>query len=340
MRPTDALSHPEDWGTTTVRRSVDFKRGVSWSKDQEHSEPGMGRVPVIGISNVQRTLELDDLLYLSGLNPAVVEKKRVTAGWTVLVGSNGNRARIGNAVIIREDADFLFASFLLGVKPKTNSDLSPEYFYRWLSSEQTQGYLSASSEGTTGLNNLSHSFFRAMAISVPPPDEQSSIACILDAVDMMVECTRAAVKRAQDLRRGLMQAAFEFALSKEPKKHTDAGVIPQSWEAIKGKQAFIVVTGGCSSVDALRLPRNGAAPDAWFMKVDDFNLPSNRRTISMYENWISCRRQSYLQATPARCISNRKARRGHLEKQSAHHRGPHRTGPQSHGAKGASRNPA
>jgi type I restriction enzyme S subunit len=37
---------------------------------------------------------------------------------------------------------------------------------------------------------------------------------------------------------------------------------------------------GCSSVDALRRPRNGAAPDAWFMKVDDdFNLPLNRRTI-------------------------------------------------------------
>jgi hypothetical protein len=97
MRPTDALPHPVDWDITTVRRSVDLKRGVSWSKEQEHAGPGIGRVPVIGIGNVQRTLELDDLLYLSGVKPAVVEKKRVTAGWTVLVGSNGNRVRIGNA---------------------------------------------------------------------------------------------------------------------------------------------------------------------------------------------------------------------------------------------------
>jgi hypothetical protein len=92
MRPTDALPHPEDWGTTTVARGVDLRRGVSWSKNQEHAEPGIGRVPVIRIGNVQRTLELEDLLYLSGLKPAVIEKKRVTAGWTVLVGSNG----IGN----------------------------------------------------------------------------------------------------------------------------------------------------------------------------------------------------------------------------------------------------
>jgi type I restriction enzyme, S subunit len=120
------------------------------SKPQEHPEPGIGRVLVIGIGNVQKTLELEDLLYLLGLKPAVIEKKRVTAGWTVLVGSNGNRARIGNAVIVTEDADFLFASFLLGAKPKTNSGLNAEYFYRWLSSEQTQGYLSASSEGLPG----------------------------------------------------------------------------------------------------------------------------------------------------------------------------------------------
>jgi hypothetical protein len=71
----------------------------------------------------------------------------------------------------------------------------------------------------------------------------------------------------------------DFAFSKEPEKHTDAGMIPESWDAIKGKNAFVVVTGGSSSVDALRRPREGEVPDAWFMKVDDFNLPTNRRRI-------------------------------------------------------------
>src|SRR4051812_25453190 len=99
MRPTDALPHPTDWSVSTVRESVDIERGVSWSKDQEHSEPREGTVPVIGIGNVQDTLRLDDLLYLSGINPAVIKKKRVTAGWTVMVGSNGNRDRVGNAVL-------------------------------------------------------------------------------------------------------------------------------------------------------------------------------------------------------------------------------------------------
>lgn len=279
MRPTDAIPHPADWTTTTVGRSVEVKRGVSWSKEQEHRAPGVGRVPVIGISNVQSQMELQDLVYLSGLKPAVVQKARVSAGWTLMVGSNGNRARIGNAVLIREDADYLFASFLIGTRPKEESGLRDEYFYRWLSSEQVQAYLSSSSEGTTGLNNLSHSFFRAMSIPHPRGAEQSAIAHILDAVDAAIERIRGTVERARDLRRGILQAAFEFVGSTEQGKSTDAGRIPRSWDAMKGRDAFAIVTGGCSSVDALRLPRAGEAPDAWFMKVDDFNDPANRRSI-------------------------------------------------------------
>lgn len=232
MRPTDALPHPPDWQTATVRRSVEIKRGVSWSKEQEHSQPAPGRVPVIGIRNVQDRLDLTDLVYLSGLNSAAVEKARVSAGWTVMVGSNGNRDRIGNAVLVREDTEFLFASFLIGAKPIASGNLNPEYFFRWLSTEQVQAYLSASSEGTTGLNNLSHSFFRAMSIPVPPPDEQAAIARILDAVDTALERTRVAAERAQEVKRSLVQRVFSDGLLGKPKKRTPIGYLPQSWEAV------------------------------------------------------------------------------------------------------------
>jgi hypothetical protein len=67
MRPTDALPHPEDWNTAVVGRCVEVKRGVSWSKDQEHAAPYEGAVPVIGIINVQDRLLLDKVLYLASL---------------------------------------------------------------------------------------------------------------------------------------------------------------------------------------------------------------------------------------------------------------------------------
>ncbi len=232
MRPTDAFPHPADWSTTTVARSVEVKRGVSWSKDQEHAQPRADRVPVIRIGNVQERLELDDILYLSGLKPAAVENKRVTAGWTIFVGSNGNRARIGNPVLVKEDAGFLFASFLIGARPRSDSGLSPWFFYRWLSTEQVQAYLSASSEGTTGLNNLSHSFFKAMAIPVPPPNEQYAISRILDAVDTALERTGAAVERARKVKRAVVQRVFTEGLRGELQRKTAIGLVPRSWQVV------------------------------------------------------------------------------------------------------------
>ncbi len=165
-------------------------------------------MPVIGIKNIQDRLELNDLLYLSGLSSSDVEKARVSANWTVIVGSNGNRNRIGNAQLIRNDAGFLFASFLIGAKPKSDSGLRPDYFFRWLSSEQVQSYLSASAEGTTGLSNLSHSFFKSMSIPVPPPEEQAAIARILGAVDTALERTRETVQSAEDLQGVVLEDAF------------------------------------------------------------------------------------------------------------------------------------
>lgn len=250
MRPTDAMLHPEDWGTTTVGKSVEVKRGVSWSKDQEHAQPRGDRVAVIRIGNVHGRLELDDLLYLSGLKPAAVESKRVTAGWTVIVGSNGNRARVGNAVLVRNDAEFLFASFLLGAKPKGDSELSPEYLYRWLSTEQVQAYLSASSEGTTGLNNLSHSFFRAMGIPVPPPDEQAAIARMLDAADAALEHTRVAVERAREVKRAVLQRFFYEALGETAYADRPRRKLSPGWSLV------------ATEILLAEEPKNGISPEA------------------------------------------------------------------------------
>ena len=212
MKPTDALPHPEDWRTSTVGKAVDVKRGISWSKEQEHLVPRDGAVPVIRIGNVQGRLILDDLIYISGLKPKAVEKKRVGADWTVMVGSNGNRQRIGNAVRVDKDVDFVIASFLIAAKPRIDSGIIPEFFFRWVCSEQVQAYLTASSEGSTGLSNLSHDFFESMAIPFPKPEEQGALTRVLDDVDTALERTRNAVACARELDHSLLHDLFEKGL--------------------------------------------------------------------------------------------------------------------------------
>ena len=205
MKPTDPLPHPPDWTVSTVGCEVEIRRGVSWSKGQETTEAKDYTVPVLRISNIQARLELDDILHLAGVPEKARRMKKASKHWSVIVGSNGNRNRIGNAVFINEETEFLFASFLIAAKPKEDSALLPEFFFRWLNAYEIQARISASAEGSTGLSNLSHDFLKAMAVAFPQPDEQGAIAHILDAVDAAIERTRIASDKAERLETGLLE---------------------------------------------------------------------------------------------------------------------------------------
>lgn len=208
MLPTDPLEHPQEWKVVKVGDVVEIRRGISWSKDQEESEPKQSNNPVIKIGNVQEHLDLSDILYIRGLPPKAVTAKKVTKDWSIVVGSNGNRARIGNAVYITEDMDYLFASFLIAVKPMEDSGITPKFFFEWLSSKGVQERLSMTSEGSTGLSNLSHNFFKAMHIAFPKPKEQVAIVRILEKVDLVIARTQEVLEKVHRVKRGLMQEIF------------------------------------------------------------------------------------------------------------------------------------
>ncbi|MHB8643630.1 MAG: restriction endonuclease subunit S [Gaiellaceae bacterium] len=268
MKPSEALPHPPEWQTATIGRVIEVKRGISWSKEQEQQIAGDGAVPVIRVGNVQDRLILDDVLFIRGLKPQAVGSKRVTAGWSILVGSNGNKARIGNAVLVADDTDYLFASFLLAARPRAGAGISARFFYRWLTTERVQSYLSASSEGTTGLSNLSHSFFRSMTIAYPEEDEQEEIARVLDAVDATLRATRKARDAAVALRRQLAEELLARGTRGERQKKTPVGFVPQSWEVVHLKELIVSFQYGLS----VAMQASGALPILRMGNVQDGDI--------------------------------------------------------------------
>lgn len=157
----------------------------------------------------------------------------------------------------------------------------PRFLFYLACSHELRGRAAARMEGSTGRQRVPDDVFdRRLLVPIPGPDEQAAIARVLDAVERVTERTRDAVEAAIVTRRALMQAAFNCEMTSESRKNTDAGKIAQSWEALKGKQAFSVVTGGNSSVYALKPLRGSDVADAWFMKVGDFNLTENARCIT------------------------------------------------------------
>lgn len=195
----------EGWKHDKVKNQIQYKSGYTWSKEQELRQPEPGSVRVLTVTNIQEQLDLEEELYLKDVSERDKEEKAVSKDWCIAVSSNGNRKRIGNCVFIKDDTDYLFASFLTAFKPKIDSEIIPAYFYRWLSSYPVQERLSAVSEGTTGLGNLSIRFLRNLDIHYPPKTAQTTIVNILSKVDEAIEAVQDSIATAERLKKSLMQ---------------------------------------------------------------------------------------------------------------------------------------
>ena len=195
----------EGWKHDKFKNQIQYKSGYTWAKEQELRIQEPNAVRVLTVTNVQKELDLKEELYLKDVSEKDKVDKAVSKDWCIAVSSNGNRKRIGNAVFIKDDTDYLFASFLTAFRPKPNSEIIPEFFFRWLSSHFVQERLTSVSEGTTGLGNLDIRFLRNLDIYFPDKHVQTAIANILSTVDEAIASVQNSIAAAERLKKSLMQ---------------------------------------------------------------------------------------------------------------------------------------
>ena len=244
----------EGWKTDKFKNQIQYKSGYTWSKEQELKTQEPNSVRVLTVTNIQKDLDLSEELYLQGVSEKDKKEKAVSKDWCIAVSSNGNRKRIGNAVFIKDDTDYLFASFLTAFKPKDNSDILPDYFFRWLTSHNVQERITSVSEGTTGLGNLDIRYLRNIDIYFPEKQEQSAIAAMLSKVDETIASVQASIAAAERLKKSLMQNLLtgrmkpDGTLRKEDEFYVDEkfGRVPLGWEVKKGIEITSKITKGQS----------------------------------------------------------------------------------------------
>jgi len=233
---------------------IEYKSGYTWSKDQENIKKEDGSIRVLTVTNVQKTLDLRSELYLTKVSENDKIEKAVSKDWTIAVSSNGNRSRIGNAIFVENDSEYLFASFLTAFKPKVDF-LDPKYFYYWFSSNYVQQSISSVAEGSTGLSNLDIRYLRNMDIKYHnSSDEQKAIATILSKVDEAIETTKQSINSAQKLKTSLMQNLLTGKIKPDGTKRKDdefyydekLGKVPNDWEVKTFKEITSLIKRGKS----------------------------------------------------------------------------------------------
>ena len=144
----------------------------------------------------------------------------LSLGSRMLEGSGLSRFRVGDTLFAKitpcpENGKVAFVSHLpndvgLGstefivLSPRPGAD--PRFLYHLACSHAVRGRAAARMEGSTGRQRVPEEVFtKRLLVPIPESSEQAAIARILDAVDTALERTRAAVERARELRRALMQ---------------------------------------------------------------------------------------------------------------------------------------
>ena len=192
MKPIYEGALLDGWMELPLRDAIFLKRGYSWSKDQEASDPQPGTTPVIRIPNIQSRLDLSDLLYLRGVSEEDLRRSAVSKGWILFVASNGNVDRIGDSVLVDCDMRMVFASFLMGMTPKDPSQLRPEFLALWLKIHNVHEAFSKTSQHTSGLGNFSWSAVKRLPVRFPKNSgEQIAITRLMSLVDRYIAMTSA-----------------------------------------------------------------------------------------------------------------------------------------------------
>jgi type I restriction enzyme S subunit len=111
----------------------------------------------------------------------------------------------------------------------------------------------------------------------PPLPEQQKIAAVLRMVQRALELQERLLALTGELKKTLLHQLFATGLRNEPKRQTDVGPIPESWDAIPLGQCCEILSGSMSYTDFLKAT-SSTNPDSvscMAVKVSDMNLPGN-----------------------------------------------------------------
>jgi type I restriction enzyme S subunit len=165
--------------------------GPSWKAADETTEPGLGRVRVLGITNTPASgaVDITDTKYVSGLSDRT---KTLSPGSLLMIRTNGNRSRIGNVYLVPPEAvGYAFSAFQIGLHLDDSS--RAEFAFWMLSESSVQRRISEAASGSTGLGNIAVGWLKQLEIPWPDRQEDRERAAAL------FESADAALRHAQHL---------------------------------------------------------------------------------------------------------------------------------------------
>ena len=168
---------------------------------------GVLRIPNIGSGCIDPTD-----LKSADFDESEVARFSLSEGDVLTVRSNGSLSIVGKpALVRREHADYLFAGYLIRLRPVAQS-LLPKYLVYTLTEPQVRAQIETKAKSTSGVNNVSAKELQELGIRICSIAEQSEIVRILDrrleVADTLLAEIDANLARSEALRQSILRTAF------------------------------------------------------------------------------------------------------------------------------------
>ena len=135
-----------------------------------------------------------------------------------------------------------FRTICIGYGP-TVEEIEPRFYVYFLQSAFTQLGIFEGVGNKTTIPNLSRSRLAELEVPQPNINEQLAIVTALSRIREAIKIQDQSLALAQDLKRAAMQTLFTRGLKDEPKKETEIGPMPESWELASIGNVFEIEQG-------------------------------------------------------------------------------------------------
>lgn len=223
---------PENWVWTVAKNTVNLYRGVSYKKNDAHTDKHSNDYLILRGGNISEG-KIDtfaDNIYVN--KDLVQENQLVKNNDIVIVASTGSKTVIGRSGISYNDyTDVAFGAFLILLRPKEML-CKPyiAYFYQSLYYRESIRNLAAG----VNINNIRANHILEMPVPLPPLPEQQRIVARIESLfsklDAAAEKIRSALDAFPTRKAALLHKAFTGELTK--KWREEHGVRMDSWKSL------------------------------------------------------------------------------------------------------------
>ena len=155
------------------------------------------------------------------------EKKYLLKTGDIVISRAGS---VGCSYLIKNPPKAVFASYLIRFRPLRIID--EDYLSFFLKSSLYWNTILAEKTGST-LPNVNATKLKRVPVPLPPLPEQRAIAHVLQTIQEAKFARQREIALERERKAALMDVLFSHGTKSEPRKQTEIGDIPESWEVVK-----------------------------------------------------------------------------------------------------------